>query len=51
MTPASTPVWLNAGWLIALLVLVLAIVFAAIGRLDLIVAGLFVGAALSRLVP
>ncbi len=51
MTPATTPAWLTVGWLIALLVLVLAIVFAAIGKLDFVIAGMFVGLALARLLP
>jgi hypothetical protein len=37
------------GWIIALLVLILCIVFAVIGRLDFLLAGLIGGAALSRL--
>jgi hypothetical protein len=41
---------ITIGWIIALLVLILCIVFAAIGRLDLIIAGLIGGVALSRLV-
>lgn len=37
------------GWIIALLVLILAIVFMAIGRLDIIPGGLIAGVALARL--
>jgi hypothetical protein len=37
------------GWIIALLVLILCIVFAVIGRLDFLLAGLIGGVALSRL--
>jgi len=40
---------ITIGWLIALLVLILCIVFAAIGRLDVVLAGLIGGAALARL--
>lgn len=38
------------GWLIALLVLLLAVVFMAVGRLDYVPGGLIAGAALARLV-
>ena len=37
------------GWIIALLVLILCIVFAVIGRLDFVLAGLIGGVALARL--
>ncbi len=37
------------GWVIALLVLILCIVFAALGQLPLIIAGLIGGVALARL--
>ena len=47
----NTPPWLTFGWLLALIVLVLVVVFAAIGRLDLVAAGLFGGLALARLIP
>jgi len=40
---------ITIGWIIALLVLILCIVFAAIGRLDLLLAGLIGGVALARL--
>jgi hypothetical protein len=40
---------LTIGWIIALLVLILCIVFAVIGRLDFVLAGLIGGVALSRL--
>jgi hypothetical protein len=40
---------LTIGWIIALLVLILCIVFAVIGRLDFLIAGLIGGVALSRL--
>jgi hypothetical protein len=41
---------ITIGWIIALLVLILCIVFAAIGRLDFLTAGLIGGVALARLV-
>lgn len=44
----AAPVF-SIGWIIALLVLILAIVFIAIGRLDIVVGGLIGGCALSRL--
>lgn len=48
----NPPGWVSTvGWLIALLVLLLAIVFAVIGRLDYVQAGLIGGVALSRLIP
>lgn len=47
----GAPTWLNVGWLIALIVLLLCIVFAAIGQLDFKLAGLIGGAALARLIP
>lgn len=37
------------GWIIALLVLILCIVFAVLGRLDFLVAGMIGGVALARL--
>jgi len=37
------------GWIIALLVLLLCLVFAAIGRLDIVLAGLIGGVALARM--
>jgi hypothetical protein len=40
---------LTIGWIIALLVLILCIVFAVIGRLDFVLAGLIGGVALARL--
>lgn len=47
----SAPPWLTAGWLIALIVLVLCVVFIAVGRLDLVTGALIGGVALSRLLP
>lgn len=47
MSVALQPVTL--GWLIALLVLILCIVFVVIGQLPLIVGGLIGGVALARL--
>lgn len=41
---------LTLGWLIALIVLILAIVFMAIGRLDIVPGLLISGLALARLV-
>jgi hypothetical protein len=41
---------ITIGWIIALLVLILCIVFAAIGRLEVVLAILIGGVALSRLV-
>jgi hypothetical protein len=40
---------ITIGWLLALVVLLLCIVFAAIGRLDFVLAGLIGGVALARL--
>jgi hypothetical protein len=40
---------ITIGWLIALLVLILCIVFAVIGWLDVLLAGLIGGVALARL--
>jgi hypothetical protein len=40
---------ITIGWIIALLVLILCIVFVAIGRLDILIGGLIGGVALSRL--
>jgi len=51
MQIANAPTWLNVGWLIALIVLLLCIVFAAVGQLDYKLAGLIGGAALARLIP
>lgn len=45
----ASPTWLSVGWVIALLVLILAIIFVVLGRLDLVVGGLIGGVALSRL--
>jgi hypothetical protein len=39
----------TVGWILALLVLILAIVFIAIGRLDIVPGGLIAGVALARL--
>jgi hypothetical protein len=40
---------ITVGWILALLVLILAIVFTAIGRLDIVLGGLIAGVALARL--
>jgi len=45
----GNPIVITIGWLIALLVLILAIVFIATGQLPLVVGGLIAGCALSRL--
>jgi hypothetical protein len=47
----TTPAWLTVGWTVALIVLVLSIVFAAINKLELVPAALFVLLALARLLP
>jgi len=39
----------TVGWIVALLVLILTIVFVAIGRLDIVPGGLIAGVALARL--
>jgi hypothetical protein len=46
---SKAPAWLGIGWLIALLVLILCIVFAVVGPLDYLLAGLIGGVALARL--
>lgn len=43
------PAWLTVGWIIALLVFLIAIVLIVVGRLDVVVGGLIAGVALSRL--
>jgi hypothetical protein len=40
---------ITVGWIIALLVLILAVVFMAIGRLEIVEGGLIAGVALARL--
>jgi hypothetical protein len=40
---------ITVGWIIALLVLILCIVLAVVGRMDVLEAGLIGGVALSRL--
>lgn len=47
----NRPTWLSFGWLIALIMLLLAIVFMATGQLAYIPGGLIAGVAVSRLVP
>jgi len=47
MTWTVPPV--TVGWILALLVFILCIVFAVIGRLDFVLAGLIGGVALARL--
>jgi hypothetical protein len=49
ITTVGTDYVITVGWLIALLILILAIVFAATGQLDLKLAGLIGGVALARL--
>lgn len=49
MVIQGAPAWLGVGWIIALLVLILCVVFVVIGRLDLVTGGLIGGVALSRL--
>jgi hypothetical protein len=46
---AGAPTWLTVGWILALLVLVLDVVFVAIGQLDFKIGGLIGGLALARL--
>jgi hypothetical protein len=41
----TTPAWLTVGWIVALIVLVLSIVFAAINKLELVPAALLASAA------
>lgn len=38
----NTPTWLSLGWVIALVILIVDIVFLAVGRIDLI-QGLLIG--------
>ncbi len=47
----GAPTWVTVGWLLALVVFLLVIVFAAIGQLELRLAGLLGGVALARLIP
>ena len=49
MVIAGAPAWATVGWVIALVVMLLCVVFVAIGRLDLVTGGLIGGAALARL--
>ena len=49
MVISGAPSWVTAGWIIALLVLILCVVFVAIGRLDVVLGGLIAGVALARL--
>jgi len=42
---------LSVGVIIAIIVLVLSIVFMAIGRLDIVPGGLIAGVALARIIP
>ena len=41
---------ITIGWIIALVVLILTVVFVAIGQLPIVVGGLIAGVALARLV-
>jgi hypothetical protein len=45
----ANPIVITFGWLIALLVLVLAIVFLATGQIPLLIGALIAGCALARL--
>lgn len=47
----NRPTWLGYGWLIALVMLLLAIVLMATGQLAYVPGGLIAGVALARLVP
>ena len=49
--PTTAPTWLSIGWLIALIVLLLCVVFIAVGKLDYVTGGLIGGVALARLIP
>ena len=49
MVIAGAPPWLQVGWVIALIMLILCVVFAAIGSLPIMLALLIGGVALSRL--
>ena len=49
ITIAGGPAWLTVGWLIALLVLVVDIVFLAIGQMDIRLGALIGGLALARM--
>lgn len=49
LTIPNAPPWLSIGWLIALLVLVIDVVFLAIGAIDLRVGLLLGGLALARM--
>jgi hypothetical protein len=49
MNIQGAPAWATVGWVIALIVLLLCVVFIAIGKLDFVTGGLIGGAALSRL--
>ena len=40
---------ITVGWILALLVLILCVVFMAIGRIDVVPGGLIAGVALARL--
>jgi hypothetical protein len=40
---------ITVGWIIGLIVLVLAVIFVAIGRLDIVPGGLIAGVAIARL--
>jgi hypothetical protein len=46
---ASSPAWVTVGFLIALVVLVVDIVFLAVGQIDLKVGALIAGLAIARL--
>jgi hypothetical protein len=45
----GSPAWFTLGWIIALLVFLIAIILIVVGRLDIVVGGLIAGVALSRL--
>jgi hypothetical protein len=46
---ADAPAWLTLGWIIALIVLLVDIVFMAISQIDIRLGGLIAGLALARL--
>jgi len=49
ITFPNAPTWLGLGWIIALVVLIIAVVLMVVGGLDVKVGSLIIGLALSRL--
>jgi len=47
----GAPAWLSVGWMLALIVLLLVVVFYFIGRLPPDEAGFLAGLAIARLIP